>query len=119
MATGTCTSPSKVTKDSSKPTSYESVTENGHVGYVAKLWKVTYENGEEVDKELLHTSTYAMTPKKVVKGTKKEDKKGEETTDKKDDSDSDSDNKEETTKKNEKAEKTTSAKAKETKKSEE
>ena len=109
----------KVTKDSSKPTSYESVTENGHVGYVAKLWKVTYENGEEVDKELLHTSTYAMTPRKVVRGTKKADKTTEEATKKKDDSDSDSDNKEETTKKNEKPGNTTEAKAKETKKSEE
>lgn len=74
-------------KDSSKPAGYYEVTENGHVGYVAKLWKVTYENGKEVKKELLHTSRYAMAPKKVVKGTggskTTEDKETTKTSDKK------------------------------------
>lgn len=70
-----------VTKDSSKPADYYEVTENGHQGYVAKLWKVTYENGKQVSRELLHTSTYAMAPRKVVKGTgkSKPDKKDDET----------------------------------------
>ncbi len=70
----------KVTKDSSKPKGYLEVTDNGHVGYVAKLWKITYEDGKEVSKELLHTSTYRMSPKKVIKGTGKADKKEKETT---------------------------------------
>jgi vancomycin resistance protein YoaR len=71
-----------VTKDSSKPVGYTEVVENGHVGYVAKLWKITYENGKQVDKELLHTSTYAMSPKKIIKGTKStsSDKDDSETT---------------------------------------
>ncbi|MFQ9515968.1 MAG: VanW family protein [Eubacterium sp.] len=67
-----------VTKDSSKPAGYKEVVENGHVGYVAKLWKITYENGKQVSKELLHTSTYAMSPRKVIKGTGKSDKKDDE-----------------------------------------
>lgn len=62
----------KVTKDPTQPIGYEKITENGHSGYVARLWKVTYENGEQVSKELLHTSSYAMSPRKVIKGTKKE-----------------------------------------------
>ena len=59
----------KVTKDSSKPKGYRSVESNGHVGYVAELYKIVYENGEEVSREKLHTSTYAMAPRKVVEGT--------------------------------------------------
>lgn len=74
----------KIKKDASKPKGYSEVTENGHVGYVAKLWKITYENGKKVKKELLHTSTYAMSPKTIVKGTgkakKPSDKKEKETT---------------------------------------
>ena len=49
-----------------------------------ELWKITYENGKQVSKELIHTSTYAMSPTIVVKGTKKAS-----TTIKKDDSDKD------------------------------
>lgn len=71
----------EVTKDSSKPKGYTETVSTGHVGYVAKLWKITYENGEQVSKELLHTSTYAMAPTKVIKGTgKTTDTKEEETT---------------------------------------
>ena len=71
-------------KDSSKPVGYSEVESSGHVGYVAELWKITYENGKQVSKELIHTSTYAMSPTIVVKGTKKAS-----TTTKKDDSDKD------------------------------
>ena len=71
-------------KDSSKPVGYSEVESSGHVGYVAELWKITYENGKQVSKELIHTSTYAMSPTIVVKGTKKAS-----TTIKKDDSDKD------------------------------
>ena len=51
---------------------------------MAELWKITYEDGKQVSKELIHTSTYAMSPTIVVKGTKKAS-----TTTKKDDSDKD------------------------------
>ncbi len=62
-----------ISKDPSLPEGYSETVSNGHVGYVAKLWKITYEDGKEVSKELLHTSTYAMAPKKIVQGTKKAD----------------------------------------------
>lgn len=62
-------------KDPSQPKRYTETVENGHVGYVAKLWKITYENGNEVNRELLHTSRYAMSPKKVIKGTGKDEDK--------------------------------------------
>lgn len=92
-------------KDPSKPKGYTDTTP-GHVGYVAKLWKITYENGKQVEKELLHTSTYAMSPQKVVKGTGETDKKKPK--DKKDE--------EQTTKKSEKeTEKVTKAPEKATK----
>jgi len=82
-------------KDSSKPVGYSEVESSGHVGYVAELWKITYEDGKQVSKELIHTSTYAMSPTIVVKGTKKAS-----TTTKKDDSDKDhKKSSEETTKK--------------------
>jgi vancomycin resistance protein YoaR len=82
-------------KDSSKPVGYSEVESSGHVGYVAELWKITYEDGKQVSKELIHTSTYAMSPTIVVKGTKKAS-----TTTKKDDSDKDNKkSSEETTKK--------------------
>ncbi len=70
----------KVTKDSSKPKGYKSVESDGHVGYVAELYKVVYEDGEEVSREKLHTSTYAMSPRKVIKGTGTEEKTTEEKT---------------------------------------
>lgn len=84
----------KVVKDSSKPKGYREVEDPGHEGHVAKLWKITYEDGKEVSKELLHTSTYAMAPKKIVEGTAKGD-----TPSKKDDSEKESTHKTEETKK--------------------
>lgn len=56
-------------KDPTKPVGYRETTP-GHVGYVAELYKVTYENGKEVNKELLHTSSYAMSPTTTIIGTK-------------------------------------------------
>lgn len=61
----------KVTvKDPTKPVGFVEV-EEGHVGRVAKLWKVTYEHGKQVSKELLHESKYKMVPTKTIKGTGK------------------------------------------------
>lgn len=61
-------------KDPTQPVGYTE-TKSGHTGYVAKLWKITYENGKEVSKELLHTSTYAMSPSVTIIGTKGGDSK--------------------------------------------
>lgn len=71
-------------KDSTKEAGYTE-TIAGHVGYVAELYKVTYENGKQVSKELIHTSSYKMSPTIKVVGTKKKKKEEEETTTKKED----------------------------------
>ena len=60
----------KTQKDSTKSEGYREVIP-GHVGYVAELYKITYENGKEVSKELVHTSTYRMSPTTTIIGTKK------------------------------------------------
>lgn len=56
-------------KDPTLPAGTKKVTP-GHVGYVAELYKITYENGKQVSKELVHTSTYAMAPTTTLVGTK-------------------------------------------------
>ena len=56
-------------KDPTLPAGTKKVTP-GHVGYVAELYKITYENGKQVSKELVHTSTYAIAPTKTLVGTK-------------------------------------------------
>ena len=66
-------------KDPSKEEGYKE-TVPGHVGYVAELYKVTYENGKQVSKELMHTSTYKMAPTTKIVGTKKDKKKDPEPT---------------------------------------
>lgn len=88
----------KIKKDATKPTSYKETESAGHVGYVAELWKITYENGKEVSRERIHTSTYAMSPEIIVKGTKKESSKDKD----KDKDKKDKDSEETTKKKNEK-----------------
>ncbi len=40
----------------------------GHTGYKAKLWKVIYENGEEVDRYVYNNSTYNPSNRTVVVG---------------------------------------------------
>ena len=63
-------------KDPTKPVGFVEV-EEGHVGRVAKLWKITYEHGKQVSKELLHESKYKMVPTKTIKGTGKNIKETE------------------------------------------
>lgn len=60
-----------VTKDPTKPTTYRKVTQSAHTGYKAQLYKVVYENGVEVSRTLVNTSTYKATPQYVTIGTKK------------------------------------------------
>ncbi len=59
-----------VTKDPNQPTTYRQVTQTAHIGYKAKLWKVIYENGKEVSRELVNTSSYSAAPQYVTVGTK-------------------------------------------------
>lgn len=63
----------KVTVDESLPEDYFAVTQQAHVGYKAELWKVVYENGEEVSREQVNSSYYAAEPRYVTKGGKSEE----------------------------------------------
>ena len=71
-----------VTKDPEKPESYEKVTQSAHVGYVANLYKVVYENGVEVSREKINYSKYNAEPRYVTVGTKKEKDKKDKNKDK-------------------------------------
>ena len=61
-----------VTEDPTKPKSYRKVTQSAHTGYKAQLYKIVYENGVEVSRELVNTSTYKAEPRYVTVGTKEE-----------------------------------------------
>lgn len=54
--------------DASQPIGYI-VTESAHIGYKAKLWKVVTENGVEVSREQVNSSSYKMTPRSATVGT--------------------------------------------------
>ncbi len=54
--------------DETRPIGYI-VTENAHIGYKAKLWKIVTENGEEVSRTEVNTSRYKMVPKTATVGT--------------------------------------------------
>lgn len=61
-----------ITKDATQPEGYEKVTQQAHVGYVANLYKVVYENGVETSREKINYSKYNAEPRHVIVGTKKE-----------------------------------------------
>ncbi len=66
-----------VTEDKTQPEGYEKVTQQAHVGYVANLYKIIYENGVEQSREKVNYSRYNAEPRHVIVGTKKaeDDKK--------------------------------------------
>ena len=39
-----------------------------HIGYKARLWKIVYENGEEVSRDIVNTSNYSPSAKTVSVG---------------------------------------------------
>ncbi|MBO6016176.1 MAG: VanW family protein, partial [Lachnospiraceae bacterium] len=43
--------------------------QSSHTGYVAELWKVVKEGGEEVSRDLVNKSTYTATPRTATVGT--------------------------------------------------
>lgn len=45
------------------------VVESAHVGYVAQLWRVVEENGQEVSREVINNSTYKVSPRSATVGT--------------------------------------------------
>ena len=52
--------------------------EQGRTGYTAKLWKIVKIDGEQTEKILLNTSSYARTTTKIAVGTKKKEEKKKE-----------------------------------------
>lgn len=87
-----------VTYDKNQPESFEEVTQEAHIGYKAKLWKIIYQDGKQVDKVQVNSSQYNAAPKYVTKGKKKEDKKDDKKDNKKDKKDDKKDNKKDTEK---------------------
>ncbi len=54
--------------DASRPIGYI-VSEGAHIGYKAKLWKIVKENGKEVSRTQVNSSTYKMVPRSATVGT--------------------------------------------------
>lgn len=54
--------------DASKPIGYI-VSESAHIGYKAKLWKIVKENGVEVSRTEVNSSSYKMVPRSATVGT--------------------------------------------------
>ena len=53
--------------DATLPVGVVNIT-GAHIGYKARLWKVVKENGVEVSREVINTSTYKMVPRSAVVG---------------------------------------------------
>lgn len=53
--------------DASAPIGSVSV-QSAHIGYKANLWKVVYENGKEVSREMINSSSYTMVPRSATVG---------------------------------------------------
>lgn len=53
--------------DASLPVGSVSV-QSAHIGYKANLWKVVKENGQEVSREKINSSTYTMAPRSATVG---------------------------------------------------
>lgn len=57
----------KIIADASQGVGYVKV-QSAHVGYKAQLWKVVYEDGVEVSREQVNSSSYSMSPRTAVVG---------------------------------------------------
>lgn len=58
-----------VTKDPTKPTTYQVTTQSAHTGYTTELYKVVYENNVEVSRTRINKSVYNPSPRYVTVGT--------------------------------------------------
>ena len=58
--------------DAAQPVGYCSV-QSAHIGYKARLWKIVKENGEEVSREQVNSSTYMKAPRSATVGVATED----------------------------------------------
>lgn len=61
----------KITEDPNQPEGYREVTYPGKVGYRVNTYKVVYENGKQISRELFNRSTYKAVADEVTVGTKK------------------------------------------------
>lgn len=59
----------KIVADSSQAIGFVDV-QSAHIGYKAQLWKIVEENGVEVSREVINTSSYKMTPRTATVGTR-------------------------------------------------
>ena len=53
--------------DESQPVGNISV-QSAHIGYKANLWKIVYENEQEVSREMVNSSVYKMVPRYATVG---------------------------------------------------
>ena len=58
----------QIYQDASQPIGYFLKGDSAHIGYKAKLWKVVTENGVEVSREQVNSSSYKMTPRSATVG---------------------------------------------------
>lgn len=58
--------------DAAAPVGTVSV-QSAHIGYKANLWKVVYENGEQISREMINSSSYKMVPRSATVGIATED----------------------------------------------
>lgn len=47
--------------------------QSAHIGYTANLWKIVYENDQEVSREKINSSSYKMVPRSATVGVATED----------------------------------------------
>ncbi len=59
--------------DPNVPLGKMTTTVSGHTGYTARLWKVVYENGEEVSRDVYNNSKYNPSNRTVTVGIASED----------------------------------------------
>lgn len=59
----------QIYQDASQPIGYFLKGESAHIGYKARLWKVVTENGKEVSRDQINSSSYKMTPRSATVGT--------------------------------------------------
>lgn len=57
----------EITATSSQGVGYIDV-QSAHIGYKAQLWKIVEENGTEVSREVINSSSYAVSPRTAVVG---------------------------------------------------
>ena len=63
----------KIYTDAGQPAGYHSSIQSVHIGYKAQLWKKVTENGVQVSKEQINSSTYKASPRSITIGVATED----------------------------------------------